>query len=96
MSIPDDVIEAMARGMFGQDWACGAPEVEGFRKALAAAEAKGWKLVPTSATEAMLKEAENTMGMPWDSVIPPGISYDGYLASMVYASMIVAAPSVKP
>lgn len=49
-----------------------------------------------SATEAMLKEAENTMGMPWDSVIPPGISYDGYLASMVYASMIVAAPSVKP
>lgn len=56
-TVPDDVIEAMVVSYYdqpGDDTEAGW-HIEAMRAALAAAEAKGWKLVPREPTGAMLK-----------------------------------------
>lgn len=89
MSIPDDVIEAMAARSFAayvQNGDSGKDTPDGWvnnrriaeiRAAIAAAEAKGWKLVPVEPTTEMCAKAA-----------------DGYSDTTIWRAMLSAAPKI--
>lgn len=98
--IPDDVIEAMAdaytqgRGVTDEQLNSVTAVDHRMRAALAAAEAKGWKLVPVELTSAMgiafvRRLSERGKSAAVMSLFPEDLK-------AAYSSMISAAPLAKP
>lgn len=52
----------------------------------------GWQVVPMEPTRAMHDASNEVLGMPWRSVVPPGISHDDYVRQHEWAAMLAAAP----
>ena len=52
----------------------------------------GWQVVPKEPTRAMHDASNEVLGMPWRSVVPPGISHDDYVRQHEWAAMLAAAP----
>lgn len=89
-TIPDDVIEAMRQAFVASSVDNSSCAVDDILATLAAAEAKGWKLVPIEATEAQHDAAREWSRHKYGKPI-------GFDASKgCWAAMISAAPTVKP
>ena len=85
-NVPDDVIEAMGDAFPEYDTPVAIRS--DMKKALAAAESKGWRLVPREPTQQQIADAleEGRHHM----------EYGQYSVSCQYRAMYDAAPKVKP
>lgn len=90
-TIPAEVIEKMANAILDNFWGCDcAPTVDDMKTALKAAEAMGWVMVPTEATDKMQDDG-NEMGAGF---IQCPADWNDNAALNIWKRMIAARPKV--